>query len=363
VEEELEKDKINFSRRGNVLEEVKEVIKRVLYKEGNNAEKKEDVLIAIKKVEKKVKSTWVSGSNSKEKVRSKNKGNFYFKDHLNEIGKSKESSKRTDPLEEVKLKEDSKKKFQEDKISDKTRVINFNKHKVEGKAGIEEIKRGFQFGDLKTLEVEKSLKIGSKEEFSKVLNFTKGIEEKSAHRRGEDTAVRGSFLGSEVFGGSLNVKEVANSQSIQFLKNGELSPEFLKFVKEFTTQVFPNGQQVAVIKLEPPELGKLYLEVKVKDKEVHLTIRAERPEALHELKVHFNHIKTSLEESGMQLKDWNFSLAGGFEGGESLAGGFSNDKRGNSWKRGLESAKVEEVETTKISKELINQKGKYYYIV
>ena len=158
---------------------------------------------------------------------------------------------------------------------------------------------------------------------------------------------------------------VINKKVKPFNENG-LTSEFLQFVKRFTTEVYPRGERVAIIDLEPPSLGKMHLEVKVKHKEVELVIKVEKPEVLHELQAHIHHIKQGLEEAGFQLKDTTFSLTSSFEGG-LLREGFSErreENRGSEAKK--ETTRIERVSSEEVvevrEKIFKNEKGKYYYI-
>ena len=162
-----------------------------------------------------------------------------------------------------------------------------------------------------------------------------------------------------------NTSIKVNNHSLKLFTKDGLSSEFLQFVKRFTAEVYPQGEEVAIIDLEPPDLGKMHLEVKVKHREVEVLIKVEKPEVLHELQAHLHHIKQGLEEMGFQLKDTNLSLASGFEGG-LLKEGFSEGQKEN---RGFELKEdTTEIITSKKSSEtkelrLKNEKGRYYYIV
>ena len=139
--------------------------------------------------------------------------------------------------------------------------------------------------------------------------------------------------------------------------------ELASFIKNFSVELLPEGEKMARLSLEPPELGRLDLEVKVKDKKVEIVAKVEKPEALHEIRQHFHHIKTHFEEAGLQLKEFQLSLA------ENLAGGgeFLADKKGEgrSSEREKKQAAMEVAGVENEAGEtmpLINQKGSYYYI-
>lgn len=95
--------------------------------------------------------------------------------------------------------------------------------------------------------------------------------------------------------------------------------EFLNFVKEFSAELLPSGERRANIQLEPPELGRLELEIKVVDHEVEMKVRVEKPETYAQFQQDLAQLKNNFEELGLRLKDIQLSL--GFSDGRSLAKG------------------------------------------
>lgn len=95
--------------------------------------------------------------------------------------------------------------------------------------------------------------------------------------------------------------------------------EFLNFVKEFSAELLPSGERRANIQLEPPELGRLELEIKVVDHEVELKVRVEKPETYAQFQQDLAQLKNNFEELGLRLKDIQLSL--GFSDDRSLAKG------------------------------------------
>lgn len=89
------------------------------------------------------------------------------------------------------------------------------------------------------------------------------------------------------------------------------------FIKDFSTELFPTGEKRARIQLEPPELGKMELEVKVLDKEVEIRARVEKPETFAQLQQDLAQLKSQLEELGLRLKE--FELLFGFAEGKGYA--------------------------------------------
>lgn len=89
------------------------------------------------------------------------------------------------------------------------------------------------------------------------------------------------------------------------------------FIKDFSTELFPTGEKRARIQLEPPELGKMELEVKVLDKEVEIRARVEKPDTFAQLQQDLAQLKSQLEELGLRLKE--FELLFGFAEGKGFA--------------------------------------------
>jgi flagellar hook-length control protein FliK len=155
----------------------------------------------------------------------------------------------------------------------------------------------------------------------------------------------------------------ASKEKLQAFHRVHLN-EFAAFVRDFSIELMPRGEKMARLSLEPPELGRLELEVKVKDKKVEIVAKVEKPEAFHEIRQHLHQIKTHFEEAGLQLKDFQLSLA------ENLAGGgeFFTEKKGEG-KSSDKEKRQRPVELGSIENEvvdnipLINNKGSYYYIV
>ncbi len=139
--------------------------------------------------------------------------------------------------------------------------------------------------------------------------------------------------------------------------------ELATFIKDFSVELLPEGEKMARLTLEPPDLGRLDLEVKVKDKKVEILAKVEKPEALHEIRQHLHQIKVHFEEAGLQLKEFQLSLAENLAGGgeffaERKGEGKSSDKERKQGSIEVGGIEGEAVETAP----LINQKGHYYYI-
>lgn len=137
--------------------------------------------------------------------------------------------------------------------------------------------------------------------------------------------------------------------------------DFLKIIKELSLEVQPEGEKRAFIKLEPPEMGSLDLEIKVKNRDVEIIVKIEKPELLQDMKQNLSYIKTTLEESGLNLRGFQLFLGSGFEG-KTWEKDFSRKEKGQS----QIVEKIEKVDEKGLRDEnlisLYNRNGKYYYI-
>lgn len=128
-------------------------------------------------------------------------------------------------------------------------------------------------------------------------------------------------------------------------------------IKDFSIELKPSGERKAHLELEPPELGKMELMVKVKDGEVEVFARVEKAETLSQLKQEFSQIKTELESLGLKLKDFQLSL--GFMGE-----GKNFFERGDSEQRKFKPKKIEDLILSKIEAEpTYFHQGSLYKIV
>jgi flagellar hook-length control protein FliK len=160
-------------------------------------------------------------------------------------------------------------------------------------------------------------------------------------------------------------QHIVRMEHVKLVEDHKLSQEFLQFVKDFTMELLPEGEKKALIKLEPPELGSLHLEIKVKHKEVEIIAKVDRPEALHELKAHLHHIKNTLEEMGLNLKDFQLSLGTGFDSSPFAKEFDKSHKEKNFGKGRIGIEEIEGISSgAEETKEVFrNSKGNYYYIV
>jgi len=158
-----------------------------------------------------------------------------------------------------------------------------------------------------------------------------------------------------------NLVKVEHTKIIDFQKFPE---GFLEMIKEMSLEIQPEGEKKAFIKLEPPEMGSLDLEIKVKDKNIEIIARVEKPELLQELKHNLHLIKAGLEDSGFNLKEIQLFLGANFND-KNLVKDFSKEKRNYSQKAEVED--VKEIDKKALKNwdllKFYNRNGKYYYIV
>jgi len=80
------------------------------------------------------------------------------------------------------------------------------------------------------------------------------------------------------------------------------------FIRDFTVELLPTGEKKASLQLEPPEFGRMELEVKVYERKVEIFIRVEKEEALSHLQSELPQIKAQLESFGLEVKNFELSL-------------------------------------------------------
>ena len=158
-----------------------------------------------------------------------------------------------------------------------------------------------------------------------------------------------------------NVVKVDHTKTVDFHK---IPDGFLDMIKEMSLKIQPEGEKRAFIKLEPPEMGSLDLEIKVKDKNIEIIARVEKPELLQEIKHNLHLIKAGLEESGFNLKEIQLFLGSNFND-KNLVKDFVKEER--NYSKNTESEEIKKVDEKGFkNKDLIkfyNRNGKYYYIV
>lgn len=151
-----------------------------------------------------------------------------------------------------------------------------------------------------------------------------------------------------------NINKPMDTKNINFPK---LPEEFTGMVKDMVLKIYPEGEKKALIKLEPPDMGFLDLEIKVKDKNIEIILKAEKQEILQEIRQSLPYIKTSLEESGLNLKNFQLFLGSGFDG-RDLVKNFQREEENYSFKK--ENEEIRELNERMF---IYNEKGNYYYIV
>lgn len=143
--------------------------------------------------------------------------------------------------------------------------------------------------------------------------------------------------------------------------------EIVEFFKNIFLELQPEGVNRALIKLNSPEMGILELEIKVKNKEVEIVAKIEKPEVFQEIRQNVNNIKIVLENSGMVLKDFQMFLFPNFYNGKMSNDEFEKENRKNNENR----YRIESIKNTSDNialqnnqvEKIYNKNGRYYYIV
>jgi len=327
-----EKHETSSSGKEKIFKVLKEVVEDVHGKKSQEVQRK---VLEVEKIEKSLKTP----EEGKKFVNSE------------EIGKNLKVSEKS-ASETVSNEDWSKKKVFDEKYEVNKGIgkEDFQEFSLKGteegkrvldKGGVRKVKETIVLQRYNNLIKKDSSKVKKTENFSPMPNvsITSGVQTKP-------------------------LLEAVNVQGMKLFHEGNLSPEFTQFIKNFTVNTLPQGERIATIELEPPNLGKVHVKVKVKHKEVELSIRVEKPEVLHDLQNHINHIKHSLEDMGLNLKDFSLGLAGKGETGDLASGSDKRERRSKNSKAGIGS-EIEEVEGVNLKKEEIlkNINGNYYYIV
>ncbi|MBX6423551.1 flagellar hook-length control protein FliK [Thermosulfurimonas sp. F29] len=90
--------------------------------------------------------------------------------------------------------------------------------------------------------------------------------------------------------------------------------EVPRMIKDMVLEVHPSGEKKARLRLEPPDLGEVEVDLRVRHREVTLFLRVEKPEAAHQLQMHLAHLEKALDELGLRLTDFQIALAGSESG-------------------------------------------------
>ncbi len=145
------------------------------------------------------------------------------------------------------------------------------------------------------------------------------------------------------------------------------SEEIVEFIKNIFLKLQPQGVNKVLIRLEPPEMGVLELEIRVKSKEVEIIAKIEKPEVFQEIRQNLNNMKVILENSGMVLKDFQMFLVTDFYNSKMAPYNFGKENRKNNESR-YSIEKVENIfddtiqENNRIES-FYNKNGNYYFIV
>jgi len=119
-------------------------------------------------------------------------------------------------------------------------------------------------------------------------------------------------------------------------------------IKDMVLEVHPSGEKKARLKLEPPDLGEVEVDLRVRHREVTLFLRVEKPEAAHQLQMHLTHLEKALDELGLRLTDFQIALVGSESGWRFREDSSSRERpRGGSANRVEESGEVTESSPTR----------------
>jgi len=212
-----------------------------------------------------------------------------------------------------------------------------------------------------TLENEKLL-IKNKGEVSKEFGFYDALNRVLNKKVEVETYFINRFFDDSFTKGDLGIKDVIKSENVKVVNFYKFPDEFLEIIKSMSFEIQPEGEKRAFIKLEPPDMGFLNLEIKTKNKDIEIIVRVEKPEVLQDIKNNLHNIKASLEELGLNLKEFQLFLGSGLENKAFT----KNFEREGSPSYKKEIQEIEEVSKNTKEKDTIkvyNTNGKYYYIV
>lgn len=91
-----------------------------------------------------------------------------------------------------------------------------------------------------------------------------------------------------------------------------------QMVKDLIYELRPSGEKKASLKLEPPELGEIEIDLKVQEQKIEILFKVERPEVARELYLHLSPLKHSLEQRGLNLSEFQVTFFGS-EGGSAYS--------------------------------------------
>lgn len=131
-----------------------------------------------------------------------------------------------------------------------------------------------------------------------------------------------------------------------------------EFIKDIVIETSPSGEKKAFVQLEPPELGRMELDLKVHDGEVEIQIKVEREETFHYLREEFSHMREHIEDLGLRVKDFQIFLGLTTSEGKH----FSEDERRKSLKGSDEGVPLEELDQ-KVVETSFYHRGILYRIV
>ncbi|MDF2953657.1 MAG: Flagellar hook-length control protein FliK [Thermodesulfobacterium sp.] len=299
--------------------------------------------------------------NSQAQVNNLNKDNFQGlvnNFQINTAGKLISENKNLEEILKSQLDKVERKSF----VTDNVKFLNSSKNYSNLDGQKDGPKEFFNFDDIVRIVVSENDNSTSKKVglLKKNLSFYDILNKRSETQINPFQKIVNNELVKSVF----DVENVNKTEDIKNANFYRLPDTFMEIVKDMVLEIQPEGEKKALIKLEPPEMGSLDLEIKVKNKDIEIVARIEKQEVLQEIKQNLHHIKASLEESGFNLRNFQLLLGSGFDGGSFVK---NFQREGEKYFYGEKSEKLEEVNEDTIKNEdlvkFYNKKGNYYYIV
>ena len=109
------------------------------------------------------------------------------------------------------------------------------------------------------------------------------------------------------------------------------APKVLDQVSEAMLKDLGQGRKQMTLNLDPESLGKLQIQLQVKDKDVHALLRAEDPDTAKLLTAQLDTIKKTLEDQGLKVQ--HLEVQTGLSGGGGQQAQFSADQHNQAQER------------------------------
>ncbi len=147
-------------------------------------------------------------------------------------------------------------------------------------------------------EIEKSLSDAGTKELSnpRIEIFHKKI-------RALDKLINESFSGGE------HRPNISVSNVSATLNGSDINPQILiQQIVKAARKKLPNGLGRVKIRLHPPHLGRLYMDVLVKDNKVHVILQTQNDNVRHILQSNMEQLKDALHSQGLIVNNINVSV-------------------------------------------------------